>query len=346
VAREPFHLGSLEVPPGRRLDGELPFARRPDGAPLGIPMVILHGARPGPVLCLNSGTHGDEPEGTLAILDIVAEIDPQALAGTLIGIPVLNVLAFAGKSSLDVSGVRETPVDKKNLARTFPGRADGTVTERLAYTVVSEIIPHVDAVIDFHSGGTRGTSHWITGFVGASGELGRKSLALAEMFPMETLWRVSPWSKFSACCIEQGVQVAVVETTGQGRADEEDVTVLRTGIRNVMCYLDMIPGVIEGLPENRRCIDTETYVYATEGGISRPLVRTGELVEEGQVIGTICDVYGRVNQEVVAPHSGLVTGIRTKPIVWAGEPVLLVANFIDLEDALSGATAGGQLTPP
>ena len=169
-----------------------------------------------PVLCLNSGTHGDEPEGTLAILDIAAELDPEALSGTLIGIPVLNILAFTAKASLDVSGVRETPVDWKNLARIFPGRADGTVTERLAHTVVSEIVPRVDAVVDFHSGGTRGTSHWITGFVGAAGEAGRKSLALAELFPLKTLWRVSPWSKFSASCIEQGVQVAVIETTGPG----------------------------------------------------------------------------------------------------------------------------------
>ena len=176
------------MPPGRRLDGELPFARRPDGAPLGIPMVIVHGAQPGPVLCLNSGTHGDEPEGTLAILDIAAELDPEALSGTLIGIPVLNILAFTAKASLDVSGVRETPVDWKNLARIFPGRADGTVTERLAHTVVSEIVPRVDAVVDFHSGGTRGTSHWITGFVGAAGEarqeVARASRAISPQDPV------------------------------------------------------------------------------------------------------------------------------------------------------------------
>ncbi len=346
MSHKNFRLGPLEVPPGRRLEGELPFARRPDGVPLGIPMVIVHGAQPGPVLCLNSGTHGDEPEGTLAILDIAAELDPQALSGTLIGIPVLNILAFTAKASLDVSGVRETPVDWKNLARIFPGRADGTVTERLAHTVVSEIVPRVDAVIDFHSGGTRGTSHCITGFVGAAGELGRKSLALAELFPLKTLWRVSPWSKFSASCIEQGVQVAVVETTGQGRADEEDVAVLKAGIRNVLRYLGMTPGAIEGIPEDRRCIDTETYVYADHGGISRPVVTTGELVTAGQPIGTICDVYGSVNQEVTAPHDGLVTGIRTKPVVWAGEPVFLVANFIELEDALAEATSEGQPTPP
>ena len=79
-----------------------------------------------------------------------------------------------------------------------------------------------------------------------------------------------------------------------------------------------------------------------EGLWSRP----GELVTAGQPIGTICDVYGRVNQEVTAPHDGLVTGIRTKPVVWAGEPVFLVANFIELEDALAEATSEGQPTPP
>ena len=163
-------------------------------------MVILHGARPGPVLCLNSGTHGDEPEGTLAILDIVAEIDPQALAGTLIGIPVLNVLAFMGKSSLDVSGVRETPVDKKNLARTFPGRADGTVTERLAYTVVSEIIPHVDAVIDFHSGAPGGPR------TGSPVSSGPPVSSEGSRWPWP---RCSPWRRCGGCHLGRSFLPAV-----------------------------------------------------------------------------------------------------------------------------------------
>ena len=346
MATESFQIGPLEVAPGQRLNGEIPFAKRPDGGTLTIPVIIIHGAKPGPVLCLNSGTHGDEPEGTLAIIDIAEEIDAQNLSGTLVGIPVLNILAFLAKSSLDVSGIRETPIDWKNLARVFPGRADGTVTERLAHTIVTKIIPRMDAVIDFHSGGTRGTSHFITGFVGAEGEIGKKSLELAQLFPLQTLWRVSPWAKFASSCIEQGVPVAVMETSGQGRAEGEDVEALKTGIRNVMRHLGLIDGTIKGIPQDRKCIDTETYIYVKEGGLLRPTVKTGESVQEGQLIGTICDVYGEVNQRLSSPLDGIVTGVRTKPVVWPGEPAFLVANFISLEEALKSQEDTSTIKPP
>lgn len=342
-----FDLGRISVEPGSRVDTVLPFMHAPDGSELTIPVIIIHGLSSGPVLYLNSGTHGDEPEGTLAILDIAEELDPRALRGTLLAVPVLNVPAFIGKASVDVAGVRETPLDWKNLARVFPGRVDGTATERLAHAVCTEILPKANYAVDFHSGGTRGTSHLISGFVGAEGDLGRKSLELAKLFPLETLWRVSPWAKFASACLERGIPVVVVETTGQGRPDPGDVHLLRVGIRNVLRFLGMVDGPVEGLPAARRCIDTETYLYAAVGGILRPYVQTGALISKGQPLGAVMDVYGRVNEEILSPLAGVVTGIRTKPVVWAGDPTFLVANFIpDPEEGLARTRARTDVIPP
>jgi len=327
---KPFEIGSEMVEAGTRRDLHLPFMSTPDGRDMTIPMIVIHGRRDGPVLYLNSGTHGDEPEGTLAIVDVAEELDPSTLRGTLIGVPVLNVPAFVGKASLDVAGVRETPLDWKNLARVFPGKADGTATERLANAVVTQILPRVEYAIDFHSGGTRGTSHLITGFVAADGELGRKSLELAKLFPFETLWRASPWAKFSSVCLERGIAVAVIETSGQGRAEAEDVEALKVGIRNVMTHLGMVEGTLQQIPAERVCIDTETYLYASVGGILRPKVRTGDRIKKGALLGSVIDFFGGVNEKILAPLDGVVTGIRTKPVVWAGDPTFLVANFIPI----------------
>jgi predicted deacylase len=344
---QPFEIDGNVVKPGSRANLALPFMRTPDGGELTIPVIVMHGSAAGPALYLNSGTHGDEPEGTMAILDIAEELDPRVLKGTLVGVPALNVQAFVAKASVDVAGVRETPLDWKDLARVFPGKPDGTATERLAHAVCSKILPRVNYAIDFHSGGTRGTSYLISGFVGVEGELGRKSYEVAKLFPFETLWRVSPWAKFASACAERNVVAVVVETTGQGRADSGDVEALKVGIRNVMKSLGMIDGTVEGLPSTRRCIDTETYLYASEGGILRPRVETGNLVEEGQVIGEVLDIYGRVNEQIRSPLAGIVTGVRTKPVVWAGDPTFLVANFIPTpEGGLAPTKARTDVVPP
>ena len=341
-----FIIEEITVETGTRKDDLLKVAPLPDGNTFGIPMIIINGVEPGPVLCINSGTHGDEPEGTLAITDLAIEIVPKKLTGTLVLIPVLNVPAFMGKASVDVSGLRENPLDWKNLARTFPGNPSGTMTERLADTVVNKLLPKIDYAIDCHSGGTRGTSHWISGYAGVENEkLSKKSLEIAKSFPLKTLWRIPPWAKFATCCVEKDVAVCVVETTGQGRADESDVDVLIKGFRNVMINLGMIKGELASVPVDRKCIDSETYLYAEYTGIIRAKVKTGDLIKKNQLLGLIQDFYGNVKQEVKSPLTGIATGVRTKPMVWAGEPVFLVANFI--EEGLVGQTsARTDISPP
>ena len=340
-----FKISNISVENGKRVNDRLTFAKKPDGEALTIPLSIINGMQSGPVLCLNTGTHGDEPEGTIAILEILEETDPSNLSGVLVGIPALNVSAFTSKVSVDVSGIRENPLDWKNLARIFPGNPQGTVTERLADFVVKEILPMVDFVLDFHSGGSRGTSHFIAGFVGVDNELGIKSMELAEMFPIKTLWRISPWAKFASTCIDNNIPISVIETTGQGRADKRDVDVLKIGIRNVMKKLKMVPGTISELPQERECIDSETYLYAKVGGILRPHVITGDKVKQGDIIGSVIDIHGEINEKVISPHDGIVTGVRTKPVAWAGEPLFLVGKIMSINDAFKQRD-DNYITPP
>ena len=343
-----FELGGITVEPGTRVETELPVMSQPDGKQLGIPLIILHGSESGPSLYVSAGVHGDEPDGTAAVIDAARSLDPYHLVGTFIGAPVVSVPSFLAKASVDVAGVRENPIDWKNLARVYPGSPDGTVTDRMANVIAAQIFPTVDYAIDLHSGGTRGTSVHLAGFMGVEGKLGELSLELAKQFPMELLWRASPWSRIGTVAREAGVPLVIAETTGQGRAEDWDVETNVVGIRNVMKYLDMIKGVSEGIPEKRRYIDSETYVYANIGGILRPKVKTGELIAEGQLLGIVHDVYGNTVEEAHASLDGIVTGIRTKPVVWGGEPMFLIAPFIS-DPSVTGleeTTVAGHVTPP
>jgi predicted deacylase len=309
-------------------------------------LIIINGTEDGPCLFVTGGVHGDEVEGPAAIQDVANELRPEKLAGVFVGAPVVSVAAYVAPVAGDISGMRENPIDAKNLNRVAPGRPDGTVTERLAYAVCNDIFPQVEYHIDIHAGGTRGTSLQMAGFTPVPGELGRKSLQLAECFPTETLWKTPPWGKMGVAAREKGVLHMAVEVTGQGRADEEDVQILVTGIKNVMKHLGMIEGDLEDLPEERRCIDRETYIYAQVGGLLRPYVRTGDLMAKGDLLGVATDVYGIATEEFRAPFDGVVTGIRTKPVVWAGEPAFLTSTFISVEEAMRTEETEPVVTPP
>lgn len=341
-----YQLGPIKVERGMRKNELFPVGQTPDGNTWGIPIIIVNGVRDGPRLLVAGAVHGDELEGPRAIQDVANELDPKKLAGTFIGVPVVHVASYIAPIAGDISSMRESPIDGKNLNRVAPGRSDGTVTERLAYAVCSDIFPHVDYHIDLHSGGTRGTSLQMAGFTPIEGELGQKSLELAKCFPVETLWKTSPWGKMGVAAREKGVIHMAVEVTGQGRCDEEDVQICITGIKNVMKYLGMIEGSLEDIPQERRCIDTETYIYAQVGGLLRPNVRTGDLMSRGELIGVATDVYGIVVEEFRAPFDGIVTGIRTKSVVWAGEPVFLTSTFVSIEEAMKGEAAKPAVTPP
>lgn len=323
-----FKIDSIEVEQGTRCNTKLPVAKTPEGGEISIPLIIINGVKKGPRLVVSGGVHPDEVEAYCAITDVANELDPKKLTGVFIGAPVVNIPGYLHHISIDVSGVRENPIDWKNLMRVYPGKADGTMTERMAYVIVNKILSSVDYAIDIHAGGDRGTSIRMAGFIASESEIGKKTVELAKLWPMEIIWRIPPWGKYAAAAMEKGVATLVVEVTGQGRYEEEDVKLCVTGIKNVMKHLGMIEGQPEGIPKERRYIDSETYIYANVGGFLRPRVKTGDLASKGTVVGETFDVYGSVTEKFEAPFDCIVTGIRTKPVVWAGEPVFLISSFI------------------
>jgi len=344
-----FKLESIAVEFGERVDTWLPIAKRPDGSDYSLPMIIVNGTEEGPVLYLQGAVHGDELEGPAAIMDVVNSLDPKKMKGTIIGIPVVNIPGYLHKISVDVSGIRENPIDWKNLNRTFPGKEDGTITERLAHTIANKIVPLADVIVDIHSGGQRGTSIHMAGFIAAENNMDYvlKTLEIAELIPMEIIWRSSPWGKLKIVAQEKNILFTCIEVTGQGRCDEEDVEPLVIGIKNVMKHLGMIEGQPEGIPKERKYIDTETYIYATVGGLLRPKVKTGDLAKEGQIIGVLYDVHGHITEKVSAPFDCIVTGIRTKGVAWVSEPLFLVSSFIsDPREGLEESESAKAAEPP
>ena len=142
---EPFSLGSLQAKPGELVTGELIVDEGIDEGTF-IPITIIHGMNPGPVLTLTAGIHGTEYVPVIALLEIMKKVDPKELSGTLIMVNVANIPAFLNRS------VYLSAIDQKNLNRIFPGKEDGTVSERIAFTLFNEVILKSDYYIDLHGG--------------------------------------------------------------------------------------------------------------------------------------------------------------------------------------------------
>src|SRR4051794_37580115 len=163
-------------------------------------LFVATGRRPGPTLAVLAGVHGDEYEGPVAIADLLAEIDPAEIAGTLIALPVANPPAFA-------AGSRTSPLDGLNLARAFDGNAAGSATERLAWTIAQEVIGVADALIDLHSGGLAYAMATLIGYCNLGNAVGQRSRDLALAFGAPVIWEhpeIAPGRTLSAA-LDRGI---------------------------------------------------------------------------------------------------------------------------------------------
>ena len=143
-----FSLAGVDVKPGEKAFAKIRVARRLMGADFYIPVHIIAGAMPGPVLGVMNAVHGDEVLPIPAMRDVVAQVEPEELSGVLVVVPVANPIAFA-------AGSRQTPDtwDRNNLWRAFPGNPKGTITEQMGAVISNDVMPALDALIEVHSGG-------------------------------------------------------------------------------------------------------------------------------------------------------------------------------------------------
>src|SRR4051794_27566064 len=171
----PIRLGERVLEPGTRGDYLAPLGRRPDGSQIGIPLIGVAGAQPGPTLGIIAGIHGDEYEGPEAARALLDELDPAELRGGIICAPVANVAAYEDFH-------RVGPIDHQDLNRVFPGKSDGSLTERVAAALVREVVEQCTTLLDLHSAGFAYDLYPYVGFNATPGATGEASFALARAF--------------------------------------------------------------------------------------------------------------------------------------------------------------------
>jgi predicted deacylase len=289
-------------------------------SPFDIAAIAVRGGADGPTLLVSAGVHGDEYEGVRAIFETVEAIDAGALRGTLLTVPVLNYPAHRAVT-------RHHPADGANLARQFPGRADGTASERLAHAFTAEFLPRADFYLDLHSGGIRFAMPSMVGYEAAD----PRGRAAAAAFGAPVIWGhpvIEPGRTISAARA-LGIPFLYTEARGAGRIHPDDLLMMRRGITNLLRHLGMLDGAPEIPAPPQRLLgigNTDEGVYATASGFFMPSVALLDPVRAGQPIGRIVDELGEVLATPVAPADGIVGLLRELPPVDEGDVLLLVAT--------------------
>jgi predicted deacylase len=322
---QPFTVASVTAQPGSIAAGAIEIAPRAGDSGTTVPFTIIHGSSPGPVLALVAGTHGMEYVPIIALQRMRTTIDPKTLRGTVVMVHVANMPSFLGRT------IYYSPIDGKNLNRVFPGRSDGTISERIADAITREVIGRATHVVDLHCGdgneSLRPYLYWITTGDPKVAEQGR---AMAQAFGLDhiVMDRERPVDAaasvyLSNTAITRGKPALTTETGGMAVVDEESIALVERGVAGLLKHLGMRPTGPDPAA-NPVWIETSEVVRSSATGIFYASVQKGQTVEKGASLGRVTDFHGRTLEEVKAPFAGQVLYVVGTPPVTKGEPLAFV----------------------
>ena len=319
--RATFTVGTASAARGQKASGTIEVPAAADAA-LSIPVVVVHGARPGPVLALVSGAHGTEYASIIALEKLIALLNPADLSGTVIILPLVNVPSFEQKIA------HLNPVDGKNMNRMYPGKMDGTQTDRASYLITKQVVEQCDHLIDFHGGdideSLRPYSYWTKTGNEKQDQVSRE-MVLAFGLDHIVISTERPKDPAASRYLEntattRGKPSITVEAGHAGTVEPADVSALVEGTFGVMRYLKMLAGAANFI-EHPVWIEKLATVTSEQTGIFYPSVVRGSYVEQGMKLGYVTDYVGKVIFEARAPASGVVLYIRAVPSMTKGETI-------------------------
>jgi predicted deacylase len=327
AVQAPFTLGGVTAPAGTLASGELVVPARADDSGTTIPFSILNGVRPGPVLALVAGTHGAEYPSIIALQRLRTAIAPSDLAGTVIMIHVANMPSFLART------VYYSPIDQQNLNRVYPGKPDGTLSERIADTITREVIDRCTHLIDLHSGDAN-ESLWPYAYWFAHGSLevteGGRQMVLAFGIDHIVVDNTRPSdparSLFTAnTAILRGKPAFTTESGGMGLSDEESVARVERGVAGVLRQLGMRATGPAPL-EHPVWLRPGKVLRSGATGIFSPAVQKAQNVSQGALIGHTTDFHGNTIEEIRAPFDGQIIYVIGTPPTTKGEPIAFITT--------------------
>lgn len=328
---KPLVIGGQSVEPGTRMNIDIPVADLYTATAISMPVQVVRGRRDGPCLFVCAAIHGDELNGVEIIRRLMKRKVLKSMRGTLLAVPVVNVHGFLNQS-------RYLP-DRRDLNRSFPGSAKGSIASRLANKFLQEVVFKADIGIDLHTGAIDRSN--LPQIRANLEDPETSELARAFGTPVIVNAKIRDGS-LRGCAAERKIPVLVYESGEALRFDELSIRAGIRGILNVMRGIGMITTRRRTSVRKPVIASTTRWARAPVSGIVTHKVQLGGTVAEGEALALISDPFGTDQEPVVAPFDGIVIGKSNLPLAHEGDAVFNVAAFSSVgqaEDALEEFSA-------
>ncbi|KJE36836.1 deacylase [Thalassospira sp. HJ] len=309
---------------------KLPYSRDDSawGAVM-IPITVIRNGN-GPTALLTGGNHGDEYEGLVSLFKLAESLSAGEINGRVIILPAMNYPAFRNAS-------RTSPIDAGNMNRSFPGKPDGTVTQKIADYIFRYLVPEADIVLDIHSGGkTLDFIPFSAAHVLPDKEQEARCVAAMKAFgaPYSMMMlELDAVGMFDTVVEEAGKTFVTTELGGGGSTTAERVAIADRGVRNILIHAGILKGEIEPSPTGTTMLDMpddRCFVASEASGLFEPCVDLGDLVKEGDLIARIYDVErtGTPPREYYAPRAGIVSCRHFQGLIKTGDCLIVIAEVL------------------
>ncbi|WP_299082412.1 succinylglutamate desuccinylase/aspartoacylase family protein [uncultured Paraglaciecola sp.] len=321
-----LRIGEFDILPGEQKKIELPVAKLYTDANVSLPVHIIRGKKPGPTIFLSAAVHGDELNGIEIIRRLINQKKFKIVNGTVIAVPMVNVYGVVNQS-------RYMP-DRRDLNRSFPGSARGSLAGRVAHIFLNEIVKHCDYGIDLHTGAIhRSNLPQIRANMSDA-----ETKELAEVFGVPVLLNSNLVDgSLREAAAKSQTKILLYEAGEALRFDEFSIRAGMKGILNVLQHLGMTK---KAAPSKRKKLapfvaNGSQWVRANASGIVHNLVNLGDQMTKGQILAEIGSPYGEVIDSVKASRSGILIGKQNIPLVQEGEAMFHIAYFSEDDEEIA-----------
>lgn len=312
---EKLLIGNLEAETGQKVQGYLDVVN----TEIKMPTTLINGSKPGKTIGITAGVHGGEYPGIEAAIRLAQELKPEEISGKIVIVHPVNIPAFEEK--LQYFG----PYDGKNLNRQFPGKALGTVSERIAHTITTEIHDKVDFYMDLHGGDLHEELiPFVVYFEVADDEIVKTSKEAASLMGIKYVIGTKSFTGAYGSAALRGTPGFLAERGCCGVWSEEEVKQYMVGIKNVLKKFGLLPGSPEKL-EEVEYLPEINEVNAEQKGCWYPVVKAGDKVKKGQYVGEIKDFFGNTLQKYYTPIEGTILLVAKSLAITEGDPLISMA---------------------
>ena len=298
---------------GQRTSGYFTFPQDPALAKYQWPFFSISGRRDGPTFLLTAGIHAAEYTGVDAAIRLGHLIEPDEVHGRIVIIPILNRPGFYERS------IYVNPEDNDNMNRVFPGRPDGTWSERFAHALLGEVIARCDYAVDLHAGDMiEDLVPFVIYRETGDAKVDERALHMAEAYGAEWLVKAMPTGErpgtLYAAAAARGVAAMIAESGRIGQVEADAVARHVDGVRNILRAVEMLDGAA-GKVVRPRVIGRFEWLRSPVEGFFRCGVRVGARVQKGDDLGEMVDLLGEPLARIASPVAGIVLFLVTSPAI-------------------------------